>query len=331
MPNLPSQPLSPDLSLPSVLAETQPYENEERALRARTLAAALGCFSDAARSLEQSYESLRAEVARLRRDLETSDAGRERAEDEARRSRTLAEISSVLAHEIRNPLASMELFTGLLLDAPLSRECREWALHLQAGLRTLWATVNNVLDFHAPAVCIRGATDMGQLLDDVSQFVAPQAATCGTEVTLRNGLRGVVVTADRTRMHQVLLNLVLNALRAMTAGGSIEISGRKEESSVDSGEEVMMRVTDTGPGIAAENLSKVFEAGFSTHPGSPGLGLAVCRRIVVQHRGTILARSRAGEGTTLEVWIPINPNSPSAPAPHSASLPASLPASEEFA
>ncbi len=325
MPNLPSENASPE-TLTSRTIVDLPYRSKQ----VRTLAEAFGCFSDAASSLEHSYEALRGEVARLRRDLERSNAGRERAEDDARRSRALAEMSSVLAHEIRNPLGSMELFAGLLLDAGLNRDCREWVLHLQAGLRTLGATVNNVLDFHAPPGWAYDATDMGQLLDDVRQFVAPQAATRGVEVVVRNELRGVVAAADRNRMFQVLLNLLLNALRFLPDGGWMELSGRlategenrrsyldlsavsttasndipNDASKEGSNQEIVMRVSDSGPGIAAEDLGRIFDAGFTTHPGSPGLGLAVCRRIVVQHGGSILARSRTGGGAMFEVWIP---------------------------
>jgi len=286
--------------------------------QSQALARAFAGFSEAAASLERSYESLRGEVERLRRELESSHRERERAEEQARRSRALAELSSVLAHEVRNPLGSMELFAGLLLDAGLSRQCREWVLHLQAGLRTLGATVNNVLDFHAHRACTCAPTDLGELLDEVRQFVAPQAGLRRVEIVLRNQLRGVVAEADRNRMFQLLLNLALNALRFMPGGGWMELAGLR----AGVNQEAVLRVSDSGPGIRAEHLERVFEPGFSTHPGSPGLGLAVSRRIVSQHGGTITAHSRPGRGAVLEVRIPLGPDAASVEAAAAAARPA---------
>jgi hypothetical protein len=99
-------------------------------------------FREAAGSLEQSYAKLRAEVERLRLELEETQS-------KLRREQALAEISSVLAHEIRNPLGSLELFAGLLAESDLNPDCHNWVEHVQAGLRTLAATVNNVLQFHS--------------------------------------------------------------------------------------------------------------------------------------------------------------------------------------
>ena len=88
-----------------------------------------------------------------------------RERDKLRREQALAEMSAILAHEIRNPLGSLELFAGLLADAGLSPECHRWVEHVQAGLRTLAATVNNVLHFHSLPAPERVSTDLGRLLD----------------------------------------------------------------------------------------------------------------------------------------------------------------------
>jgi len=89
----------------------------------------------------------------------------------------------------------------------------------------------------------------------------------------------VRVAADRHGLEQVLLNLVLNAVRALPGGGWVEISGERD------GEAAAIGVADSGLGVAPENVEKIFEAGFSTRAGSPGLGLTVCRKIVEQHGG----------------------------------------------
>jgi len=226
-----------------------------------------------------------------------------RERDRLRREQALAEMSAILAHEIRNPLASLELFAGLLAGAGLPSECRAWVEHVQAGLRTLAATVNNVLHFHSLPAPQLAATDLGQLIDWAGGFLVPMSRQARVELYLRNRLPGVSVAADRHRLEQVLLNLVLNALRAMPGGGWVEISGHVTHQ--HGAKAAVVSVSDTGPGIAAEELGKIFEAGFSTRAGSPGLGLAVCRKIVEQHGGELAAHNRAGGGATFTMKLPL--------------------------
>jgi len=223
----------------------------------------------------------------------------ERERENVRRQQALVEMSALLAHEIRNPLGSLELFAGLLAEADLGEESGRWVEHVQAGLRTLSATVNNVLHLHnvPPPECAE--MDMGQLLDWAYEFLLPLAKQARVELQVVNGLRGVRVSADRHRLEQVLLNLGLNAFRFMPDGGWLSIAGH------DLGPEgVEIVVRDTGPGIAAADLPRIFEAGFSTRPGSSGLGLAVCHKIVEQHGGTIGVESCAGHGASFRLRLP---------------------------
>jgi signal transduction histidine kinase len=173
--------------------------------------------------------------------------------------------------------------------------------HVQAGLRTLAATVNNVLHFHSLPEPERAPVDLGQLLEWARDFFVPLARQSRLTLSLQNRLGGIFLAADRHRLEQVLLNLVLNAARAMPGGGWIELGGRK----VQDGNAVALVVADAGPGISPELLTRVFEPGFSTRAGSPGLGLAVCRKIVEQHGGTIAASSRPGWGATFTLTFPL--------------------------
>ena len=235
---------------------------------------------------------------------DVSDGKRlEEAREKLRREQALAEMSAVLAHEIRNPLGSLELFAGLLADSDLSAECRQWVEHMQSGLRTLAATVNNVLHFHSPPQPELSPIDLGELLEWARNFFVPLARRARVEMVLQNHLAGVCRPADRHRLEQVLLNLVLNALRAMPGGGWIRLAGRLEENEENKVASIV--VADTGPGIAPEHLDSVFEPGFTTRTGGPGLGLAVCRKIVEQHGGTIHAASRPGAGAVFTLQLPL--------------------------
>jgi len=218
-----------------------------------------------------------------------------------RRQQALVEMSALLAHEIRNPLGSLELFAGLLAEANLEGESRRWIEHVQAGLRTLSSTVNNVLHLHNAPQSELAQTDAGQLLDWAYDFLLPLAKQARVEMQVINGLHGVTIHADRHRLEQVLLNLALNAFRFMPGGGWLSIRG------IDCGADgVEIVVRDTGPGIAPDDLPRIFDAGFSTRAGSSGLGLAVCRRILEQHAGSIAAESRPGNGATFRLRLPRN-------------------------
>ncbi len=224
-----------------------------------------------------------------------------RERDRLRREQALAEMSAILAHEIRNPLGSLELFAGLLAGSQLSDECRGWVEQVQTGLRTLAATVNNVLHFHSLPPPERVAVDLGELLDWAVGFLMPMARQARVRLCLRNHLHGVTLGADRHRLEQVLLNLALNALRAMPGGGWIEISGRRGAAMAT------ISISDTGPGVAPADMSRIFEPGFSTRPGSPGLGLAVCRKITEQHGGSLMVVNRAGSGACFTLTFPLRP------------------------
>jgi two-component system, sensor histidine kinase FlrB len=232
----------------------------------------------------------------------------ERDTENLRRQRALVEMSALLAHEIRNPLGSLELFAGLLAESGLEGESRRWIEHVQAGLRALSSTVNNVLDLHNEPPPERARIEAGGLLGWAYEFLMPLAHQAGVEIQIVNGLAGAVIQADRHLLEQVLLNLALNAFRFMPGGGWLSIRG------VDCGPGgIEIEVHDTGPGIAKEDLPHIFEAGFTTRPGSSGLGLAVCQRILRQHGGRITVESRYGHGATFRLSLP-----PAAPEAHPA-------------
>ena len=140
--------------------------------------------------------------------------------------------------------------------------------------------------------------DAGELLRWAYDFLLPLAHQARVDFEIVNGVEGVWIEADRHLLEQVLLNLALNALHFMPSGGWLAIRG------VERGEEIEIEVQDTGAGISADDLTRIFDAGFTTTPGSTGLGLAVCQRILSQHGGTIAAESKAGQGATFRLRLP---------------------------
>lgn len=230
----------------------------------------------------------------------------ERERERIRRQEALAEMSAVLAHEIRNPLGSLELFAGLLADADREQggEHEQWIVQLQAGLRSLSATVNNVLQFRTLPPPALVPCDLGEVLDGAFDFLSPLGKQSGMVMEICNALHGVVRPGDRNRLQQVLLNLALNAFRFTPSGGRLRFEGKLEQR--PSSMMAQIQIRDTGCGIRPEHLGKIFDAGFTTRAGSPGLGLTVCKQVVEQHGGEIRVTSAPGQGTTFTLVFPLS-------------------------
>jgi two-component system sensor histidine kinase FlrB len=226
----------------------------------------------------------------------------EREHEVLRRRQALAEMSVTLAHEIRNPLGSLELFAGLLAGSELGDEEQGWVRHLQAGLRTLAATVNNVLHFYSQPQPGLAPVDLGEILSALAQFLRPQSEAAGVRLVLQERLDPVRVAADRHRVEQVILNLALNAFRFMPQGGVLKILCQTQVR--DRGWKALVEIADTGPGIPPENAERIFQPGFTTRAGSPGLGLAVSKTIMEQHGGAIRVLPGLG-GARFELEFPV--------------------------
>jgi signal transduction histidine kinase len=228
-----------------------------------------------------------------------------REREAARRSLALAEVATVLAHEIRNPLGSMELFTGLLGDATAHLpETRQWITHLQAGLRTLSATVNNVLQLHGQSSPQMLPTELDRLVQETVDFLRPLARQRGQQIRVENAIGRVPTHADPNRLKQAFLNLSLNAFRAMPLGGKLVV--RLGWAPQFPGGVAQIDFQDNGRGISPELLDRIYEPGFTTTVGSPGLGLTVCKKVLEEHGGEIRADSKADRGATFTVFLPVS-------------------------
>ncbi len=223
-------------------------------------------------------------------------------EDEREKARNvvaLADMAAVLAHEIRNPLASLELFAGLIGENP--GDTTEYVAHLRAGIRSLSAMVNNVLRFHAgPAPLCR--LELGEALRGAVEFVRPLASQKQIGLSFADKLHGMCVASDESAIQQLVLNLALNGIRHTAPGGRLQVRATRVHG--EAGARATIEFSDNGCGIAPEVQGRIFEAGFSGNGQTPGLGLAVCREIVEQHGGTIRVRSVLGKGSSFVVELP---------------------------
>jgi len=264
----------------------------DRPASAEMLARDFARFTAVAGALENAYGKLQAEVVLLRRQLEVAREELAREQDAARHWRALAEVARLLAHELRNPLASMELQAGLLMGSQgLRPGDRESASRLQAGVRYLTATLNNIVHFHQPGAAEAATTEVATLIRQACDFLAPLAEQAGVHLRFTDRLAGARIAADPYRLQQVLLNLALNAIRVMPEGGRLRVTGWR------GGGWVWIAFLDNGPGVPASLRDRLFAPGVSSRPDGLGLGLAVAKSILEQHGGAIrLLPTRRGAG-----------------------------------
>ena len=229
-----------------------------------------------------------------------------RAEQErvaAREAMALAEITTILAHEIRNPLASLELFAELIENDGDRRE--QWVSNLRAGIRTLSGTVNNVLSFHGSGSLKLAPVSLSALIGNAVQFVQPLAHQSAVSLEWSADHRPHPVMGNDSALQQVVLNLIANAIRHTPAGGSVAVSMRAEHGTAKGENQVIVEFSDTGCGIRPDQMERIFEPGFSGNGDTSGLGLAVCARIMKQHGGQICVANRIHCGARFALSLPL--------------------------
>lgn len=258
----------------------------------------------------------RAGAAMLFRDLTPI----ERSEEQERlqgRLAALGQMAAGLAHELRNPLASMEVLAGLLRRRLPGEEDRQLVDELLGQMRDLSRIITTSLDFVRPAVPQRSPVEPVALLEGALSRVLPRP---GMPVIVERRFEPVPsVLVDPELLTVTLANLIGNAVDAMQANLPAErrlvLGVRCEEdpgadASPDAKEprrELVWSVGDSGPGIAPELRDRIFYPFFTTRERGSGIGLATAQKVVASHGGRIELSSRVGHGTTFQVRLPLDP------------------------
>jgi nitrogen-specific signal transduction histidine kinase/ActR/RegA family two-component response regulator len=237
----------------------------------------------------------------------TAQKRAEQEREAGRKAMALAEITTILAHEIRNPLASLELFAELIEQDGGNRG--EWISNLRAGIRSLSGTVNNVLSFHGAGSLTLAPVMLSAQIGNAIQFVRPIADQAGVSLEFVADHDQVDVMGNESALQQVFLNLLSNAIRHTPAGGKVTVSIRREGSAIngeefakDSGQ-IVVQFSDTGCGIRPDQIDRVFEPGFSGGGDTTGLGLAVCERLMKKHGGRISVSNRINSGAIFTLYF----------------------------
>ncbi len=231
------------------------------------------------------------------REVKALEAEMERGE----RLATVGNMAAAVAHELRNPLNAVSMGIQRLRvefePAPREEYLRMVDL-IQGEVRRLNTIVEEFLSLARPMPLKREPIIVAALLEEVLGLVESEARGAGIAVVREIPSSLPVLHADRDRLKQVLLNLVLNAIQAMPSGGTLEIAAA-------AGGMLTVTVADTGSGIAPELLPKVFEPYVTTKTKGLGLGLAIVRRIIEAHGGSIEAVSEPGRRTSFRFALPL--------------------------
>jgi PAS domain S-box-containing protein len=214
----------------------------------------------------------------------------------------LGRITAGVAHEVKNPLNSMRLWLENLkesLPAEMDTNAMQAVQVLDKEIDRLDAVVKRFLDFTRPMEVRLEATQLADILREVIEIAQPQLRKAKVEVAQLLPIDVPEVYVDRALLKQAILNLVLNAVEAMPAGGQLHLMLSRR------GEMAEISVGDTGKGIPPENKQKIFQLFFTTRPGGSGIGLASTFRIVQLHNGSIDFTSEVGRGTTFRIELPL--------------------------
>ncbi|HCX02593.1 MAG TPA: histidine kinase, partial [Syntrophaceae bacterium] len=224
-------------------------------------------------------------------------------EQEVARSRHLNAIGSLaagVAHEIRNPLSSIKGFAVYFRQRLAGNpEDEETADIMIAETERLNRVISQLIEFARPIVLKTQPTDMTDLVNQTIRLVSAEGKKNAVAFDVLKGGGVPRVEVDPDKIKQVLLNIFLNALAAMPAGGRVSVSLAAQKDFMD------VTVSDTGSGIAEEDLPRIYDPYFTSKPAGTGLGLAVVQKIMDAHGGVVQIESKAGIGTTVTLRFPM--------------------------
>ncbi|MCU0530712.1 MAG: ATP-binding protein [Syntrophales bacterium] len=219
---------------------------------------------------------------------------------------SLGQLSAGVAHEIRNPLASINFNIQLLSKrVPLDEKSRRIVENSLAGVDRIKGLVKGMLDFSRPAPPQLKKESIHRALEDAVALMDSQFAKHGIRVVMNLADEVPDIVFDNRQIQQVFVNMLLNAMQAMPEGGTVTIETRVGGETKELSRYLSVYISDTGIGIPRENFSKIFDPFFTTKPEGTGLGLSIAHKILEQHGALMEIRSRIGQGTMFIVRFPI--------------------------
>lgn len=251
------------------------------------------------------YQELKTFSHQMEEKIQKTTADLSKTEAQLIRSEKLAalgQLAAGIAHEIRNPLTSINILIHSLTENLSSGNSQKEDLKvIEEEIHRINEIVDQFLRFAKPAPPLLKKADVISIFEETLQLLRPQIEKQG--IVIQKEFQPLPpILMDREQMKQVILNLLLNAVQAMPKGGNLVLKGHIPEGD----RWIRLSIQDSGVGISCEDINKLFDPFFSTKEGGMGLGLSIAHRIIDQHHGKIEVESTPGEGTLFTVWLPIH-------------------------
>ena len=251
-----------------------------------------GELEETAKGLEESYLQLQSQselIIRIEEQLRRAE-----------RLSALGELSAILAHEIRNPLASIRGTAEILMEDRTSAESRgEFLDILVKESDRLNRVVEDFLKMARPEPMRKKACDINEELRNMVTLLSAQARQSKVTLQLSPSVLPPFL-GDGEKLRQAFMNIILNAIQASPAGGVVAVCTGGDAA----GGRIEIRFTDSGPGVSAQTRKEIFEPFFTTKGTGTGLGLPITKKIIEGHGGTIDVESEPGHGATFRVILP---------------------------
>jgi two-component system sensor histidine kinase HydH len=221
----------------------------------------------------------------------------------------LARLLRRLAHEIRNPLSSLDVQFQLLEEdlAAMAPQMRPPLISrlgvIRGELQRLDSIVERFLKLSGPSALELESVSINTIVTHVCDLLRPEASNRQVEIVTDVAADLPPVTVDSVRITQALMNVIINAIQAISGGGRVTVGAAR------SGDNLLLRVQDTGPGIPPNELGEIFDPYFTTKPEGNGLGLWIAQQITVAHGGDLHAENAPGGGAMFVLTLPLKRNS----------------------
>jgi signal transduction histidine kinase len=221
----------------------------------------------------------------------------------------MGEMAANIAHEIRNPLGSIELFASLLIKDLKEKKNRDRISQIIASVKNMDNKISNLLLFTRNTQPVPGRVNVHDVLKEVQVFSEQVFIQGNIVFSIRYAGIEPLIEGNAEMLKQVFFNLILNALQAMPEGGRLSINTRHSQANAgvktDAPSFIEISFSDNGAGIAEENMNKIFDPFFSTREGGTGLGLAIVHNIVDMHGGSVNVERGEPGGTIVTVLLPL--------------------------
>ena len=235
----------------------------------------------------------------------------ERISEAEAQLRRLQSVGAKVAHELKNPLASIKGLCQLVSRTPESERTQERLAVVSSEISRMETILNEYLSFSRPLEDLKPESlDLSALASDVIDVLAGRADQAN--VTLEIEGSATLVHGDPRRLKEALINLVANAIEATPGGGAVKLRVRV------TGANIMLEVADTGRGIAPEDLERLGTSFFTTRPNGTGLGVVLAQGVITQHGGSLAYASTVGKGTTATIMLPAKPHAAPEPSARAA-------------